>query len=183
MSSLKLAAALVAAAALGVPVAAAVRALSLSELMGITSEAAHVRILAKDSFASDWPVQGAVWTRLSVQGQSLRTGEPLQTEVVFLGSHDPRDGYGTSEMPTLQDTRVGQEAVIFYFTDPDMPGQRNRVFDLSGVYRVEQAFGEPVVVGKGEGLAFPDNLKLKDARELVRRTHLELLAAQAGAGK
>lgn len=183
MRSVKLAVALAAVAALVLPVAAAVRALTLPELMGITTDTAHVRILAKDTFASDWPVSGVTWTRLEVEGVSLRTGEPLRTEVVFLGSHDPRDGYGTSEMPALQDTRVGQEAVVFFFHDPQMPGQRNRVFDLSGVYRVEKAFGEPVLVGKGEGFAFPENVKLKDAGALVRKTHLELLAAQAGAGK
>jgi hypothetical protein len=182
MRSPRLAAALLAAAALAVPVTAAIKALTLPELMSITTDTAHVRILSRSTFRSDWPVEGATWTKLAVQGESLRTGQAVATEVVFLGSHDPRDGWGTSEMPTLQDTRVGQEAVVFWFRDPDMPGQPNRVFDLSGVYRVEQGFGEPVLVGKGEGAAFVTNVKLQDARALVRKTHLEL-AAQAGAGK
>jgi hypothetical protein len=172
-----------AAAALAVPLTAAIKAMTLSELMGITSDTAHVRILEKSSFRSDWQVPGAAWTKLKVQGTSLRTGEPVDTELVFLGSHDPADHYGTSEMPTLQDTRVGAEAVVFFAKNADMPGQPNQVFDLGGVYRVEKGFGEPVVVGKGEGFAFPENAKLADVGALVRKTHLELLAAQAGAGK
>ncbi len=183
MRSPKFVVAILAAAALAVPVTAAIKAMSLSELMGITTETAQVRILEKTSFSSDWPIENVTWTKLKVQGESLRTGQPVTAELAFLGSHDPADHYGTSEMPTLQDTRVGAEAVVFWFKNPDMPGQLNQVFDLGGVYRVEQGFGEPVVVGKGEGFAFPENAKLADVRELVRKTHLELLAAQAGAGK
>lgn len=180
----KLAWAALGMAALAVPTFAAIKAMTLSELMGITTDTVHVHILAKSTFHSDWPMAGVVWTKLTVQGESLRTGAPVTTDVVFLGSNDPADNYGTSEMPTLQDTRVGGEAVIFFNgQDVDMPGHLNRVFDLSGVYRVERSFGAPVVIGKGEGLAFAENVKLDDARTLVHQTHLALLAAQAGAGK
>jgi hypothetical protein len=81
-------------------------------------------------------------------------------------------------MPTLQETRVGAEAVVFFQHDLEMPGQLNRVYDLSGVYRVEKSFGSPVVIGKGEGFAFPENLKLTEARSQIRATHLALQAAQ-----
>ena len=170
------------AAVLAVPALAAIKALSLSELRTLNSEAAQVRILARSSFASDYPLAGVVWTRLQVEGVSLRTGEPVATEVVFLGSHEPQDGYGTSEMPTLQDTRVGGEAVMFWFRDEAMPARLNVVSDLTAVYRIERGFGEPVLVGKGPGLAFPENVKLADAAGAIRATHLEL-ARQAGAGK
>jgi hypothetical protein len=171
-------------ALVAVPAIASIKAMTLKELMGITTDVAHVRILDKQSFALDWPMEGAVYTRLTVKGVSLRTQQPVEADVVFLGSHDAADQFGTSEMPTLQDTRVGSDAVIFYFNDPEMPGRLNRVFDLSGVYRVEQAFGAPVVIGKGEGLAFPENVKLDDARNLVRAAHLELqLESQPKAGK
>ena len=162
---------------------AAVKALSLSELMEITSDVAHVRITAKASVQADYPYAGCTWTKLSVQGESLRTGEPVQTELLFLGSHEAADRFTISEMPTLQDTRVGGDALVFFWKDPELLGGANRIFDLSGVYRVEKGFGEPVVVGKGEGFAFPENAKLADVGALVRKTHLELLAAQAGAGK
>jgi hypothetical protein len=178
----KIAVAVLGAAVLAVPSPAAIKALTLSELMTINTEAAQVRILEKSSFASDYPLAGVVWTKMKVQGVSLRTGEPVTTEVVFLGSHEPQDGYGTSEMPTLQDTRVGGEAVMFWFRDEAMPAKLNVVSDLSAVYRIEKGYGEPVLVGKGEGLAFPVNIKLVDAAAKIRATHLEL-ARQAGQGK
>jgi len=162
-----------------VPCVAAIKAMTLGELMQITTDTAHVTITGASTFRLDWPLPGAVWTRLSVQGESLRTQQPVSTDVVFLGSHDPADSFGVSEMPTLQDTRVGAEAVIFWYSDPEMAGQPNRVFGLDGVYRVESSFGAPVVIGKGEGSAFPENVKLDDVRAAVRATHLAL-AQQSG---
>jgi hypothetical protein len=182
MRNLRTATAFLGAALLVVPSLAAVKALTLAELMTVNTEAARVRILGKSSFASDYPLAGVVWTRLVVEGVSLRTGEPVATEVVFLGSHDPRDGYGTSEMPALQDTRVGGEAVMFWFRDEAMPARLNVVSDHTAVYRVERGFGEPVLVGKGEGLAFPENVKLAEAAARVGATHVEL-ALRAGQGK
>ncbi|MBM3984120.1 MAG: hypothetical protein FJ296_00285 [Planctomycetes bacterium] len=161
---------------------AAVKALSLSELMEITSDVAHVRITAKASVQADYPYEGCVWTKLSVQGESLRTGEPVQTELLFLGSHDAGDRFTISEMPTLQDTRLGGDALVFFWKDPELLGGANRIFDLSGVYRVEKGFGEPVVVGKGEGFAWSENVKLTAARDQVRAAH-HALAAKAAAGK
>ncbi len=161
---------------------AAVKALTLSELMEITTDVAHVRITAKSSVAADYPYAGCVWTKLAVQGESLRTGQPVRTELLFLGSHDAADRFTISEMPVLQDTRVGGEALVFFWKDPALLGGANRIFDLSGVYRVEQGFGEPVVVGKGEGFAWSENVKLSAASGLVRAAHLAL-AAKAAAGK
>ena len=179
----KIALAALGAAALAVPTFAAIKAMTLSELMEVTNDAVHVKILEKSSFRADVPTQGVVWTKLKVQGESLRTGEPVNTEVVFQGSHDAADNYGTSEMPTLQDTRVGGEAVIFYGKMESLPGQPNVAFNLAGVYRVEKGFGAPVVIGKGEGMAFAENVKLDDASKLIRKTHLELQAAKPAAGK
>ncbi len=169
-------------ALVAVPAGAAIKALTLVELMDITSDAVHGTITARSTFHLDWPYEGCVYTKLTVKGESLRTLEPVTTDVVFLGSQDPADEFAVSEMPTLQDTRVGGEAVVFYYSDPDMPGaQRQRVFDLSGVYRVEQAFGTAVVAGKGEGFAFPENVKLADVRLAVRAAHVELVQKhQAG---
>jgi hypothetical protein len=172
-----LAAALLGTALLAVPVLAAIKAMTLAELMEVTTDAVQVRIVDKSSFALDYPFEGAVYTKLTVEGESLRTGAPVSTSVVFLGSHDPADHYGTSEMPTLQDTRVGNEVVIFHARDEQFPGGANVVHNLASVYRVEQTFGIPVVIGKGEGAAFTDNIRLADARALVKTTHQSLQAA------
>jgi len=166
-----------------VPLGAAVKAMNLSELMGITHETALVHIVDKTTFQSDVPFEGAVFTRLTVKGESLRTGEPVSTQVIFLGSHDPADAFASSEMPTLQDTRVGSDAILFMYRDDSMAGAPMRVASHADVYRVEQSFGTQVVIGKGEGAAFPENVKLLEARERIRTTHLALQAAKASAGK
>jgi hypothetical protein len=167
-------------ALVAVPVIASIKAMTLKELMSVTTDVVDVHIVAKDSFKLDWPMEGAVYTRLSVEGVSLRTQEPVKTDIVFLGSHEPADQFGTSEMPTLQDTRVGSQAVIFFGKDQDIPGRLNVAYGLHCIYRVEEAFGAPVVIGKGEGFAFTENLKLDDVRTQVRAAHLELQAEQAG---
>jgi len=162
---------------------AAVKALTLSELMEITTDTAHVHITARSTVHLDYPYEGVVWTKLAVEGESLRTGAAVKTDLMFLGSHDAADRFTISEMPTLQDTRTGGEAVVFWWDDPELAGGAHRVFDLSGVYRVEQAFGAPVVIGKGEGFAWSENVKLADAGTQVRQAHLDLQAKQAAAGK
>ena len=167
-------------ALVAVPALASIKAMTLKELMAVTTEVVDARIVAKRSFKLDWPMEGAVYTSLSIEGTSLRTQEPVKTDVVFLGSHDPADQFGTSEMPTLQDTRVGSQAIIFFAKDQDIPGRLNLAYGLHCVYRVEEAFGAPVVIGKGEGFAFPDNRKLDEVRAEVRATHLELAAEAAG---
>jgi len=162
---------LLAAVLLAVPVAAAIRALTLGEMLGITHDTVLARITAKTTFAVPYPFEEAVWTRLTLQGESLRTGQPFAGTVVFLGSHDPADQFGTSEMPTLQDTRVGQSAVVFFEKDVAFPGgTANVAHNLAYVYRVEDGFGTPVVIGKGEGAAFPENIKLADVRAQVLAT-------------
>jgi len=163
-----------------VPAIAAIKAMTLKELMSITTDVVDAHIVAKSSLRLDWPMEGAVYTKLTIEGTSLRTQEPVKTDVYFLGSHDPADQFGTSEMPTLQDTRVGSEAIIFYGKDKEIPGRLNLVYGLHCVYRVEEAFGAPVVIGKGEGFAFPENIKLDDVRTQVRATHLALQAEQVG---
>jgi len=166
------------------PIGAAIKAMTLAEMMEITTDVAHVQIIEKSSFRLAHPFPEAVYTELAVKGTSLRTGKAVETTLVFLGSHDPDDQYGVSEMPTLQDTRVGSEVVVFFHRDTAFPGERNVLFNLGAVYRVEKTFGRPVVIGKGEGFAFPENVKILDARTQVRATHLALQAAQADqAGK
>ena len=59
------------AALLSVPAVAAIKAMTLAELMAMSSDVLHVRIVAKDSFRLDWPFEGAVYTRLTVDGESL----------------------------------------------------------------------------------------------------------------
>ncbi len=166
-------------ATIAVPVSSAIKAMNLEELMSITNDVVSGTILDKDSIELDHPGDGAVYTRLTVKGESLRTGKKGTWELVFHGSHDPADRYIMSEMPTLQDSRVGGEIVVFFEVDKKLD-DRNHAHSWANLYRVEKGFGEPVVIGKGEGAAFEKNTRLVDVRERVATTHAALLKKQAG---
>jgi hypothetical protein len=183
MRMLKSAAVLLGVALIAIPAGAAIKAMTLAEAMEVNSDVLHGRIVSKTTVKTDRPLEGMVYTHMTVEGESLISGEKLTKELVFLGSHEPGDAYGTSEMPTLQDTRVGADAVILYAIDATGEKPVNVVHDYSSVYRVETAFGSPVVIGKGEGFAFPENVKLSDARAQIVKTNAEIQAAKAKAGK
>ena len=158
-------------ALLVVPVGAAIQAMSLYEYMNVTNETLHGTIVSKETFKSDYPDVGTVYTRLVVEGDAWRSEKPMTTEVVYMGSHDPKDRYFVSEMPEFRDVRVGNEVSVFWGEDERLAGGARVIWNLSGVYRIERGFGEPVVIGKGEGFAFVENIKLDDARSRVRSTH------------
>lgn len=177
----KCALAFAAAALLALPVTAAIKALSLSELMEVTHDAVVGTIVARDTVRLDHPWQDALYTRLTIEGESVRTGTPGTWQVVFHGSHEASDEYGISTMPTLQDSRVGGQTLVFTMEHPMLPGQ-HLVANWGTLYRVEQGFGESVVVGKGEGMAFAENTRLADARTAIRTVHAELQRAPKAPG-
>jgi len=169
-----------AALALSAPAAAAIKALSLPELMSITNDTVDGQIVSSETFRVDDPdYEGVVFTRLTIVGESMRTGEKVSTKVVFRGSHDPADGYATSEMPALNDVRVGGRAVFFIENRDAYVAGPNVVWNFANVFRVESVAGNPVVMGKGQGAAFPENLTLASAREQVRTVHLSLEAQKS----
>lgn len=171
----KWACALAVAAIAVLPLGAAIKAMTLKELMEITTDVVQAKIVGKDTLTMDRPYEGAVYTQLHIQGVSLRTGEKVDQVVVFHGSHDLGERYVISEQPELQDVRVGSEGV-FFIADETLPVAHHLLHNWASVYRVERGFGEPVVMGKGEGSAFEKNVKLVDARERVRSAHLQIEA-------
>jgi len=178
MRILKSASVLLGIAMVAIPAGAAIRAMTLKETMEYNSDVLQAVIVRKTTMKTDLPLQGMVYTHMTVIGESLITGEHVTKELVFLGSHDPADSCASSEMPTLQDTRVGGEAVIMYSHDTSGAEPVDVVFGFHDVYRIELAFGTQVVIGKGDGFAFPENVKLTDARAQILKTHAEILAAQ-----
>ena len=163
-------------ALLVVPVGASIQAMNLHDYMHVTNETLHGTIVSKETFRSDHPEAGTVYTRLVVEGDAWRSEQPMTVEVVYMGSHDPKDRFFMSEMPEIRDVRLGNEVVVFWGEDEGLGA--HVVWNLSGVYRVERGFGEPVVIGKGEGSAFPENVKLADARSRVKSTHALIQAEQ-----
>lgn len=161
------------------PVSAAIKAMTLKELMQITHDTVQGTVVSSRSVSMDRPYAGAIHTELTIQGVSLRTGEPVEQTVLFFGSHTEGERGYMSEQPDLADVRVGRQSLFFIANELE-PTAHQRVHNWAGVYRIEQGFGEAVVIGKGEGTAFDSNVKLSVARERVRDTYAELQAeAQA----
>ncbi len=161
---------------------ASIRPMSLKEYMSISHEVLHGTIVAKETFRSDEPLPETVYTKLTIQGDALRGGMRGETtEVIFMGSHDPKDDFVHSEAPDLRDTRIGGEVVVFYFDDDQIHDKvdrgQNIVDNWQGVYRVERGFGVPVIIGKGDGYAFPANTRLDEAVRRIEDTH-ELIKAE-----
>ena len=169
---------LVALGLLALPVTASIKALNLEETLEIHSDVVHGTIVSKDTLVLDHPEAGSVYTRLTIEGESVVTGSKATTTAVFMGSHDPADRFNHSEMPELKDTRVGNEVLVFTFADERLGG-RNLIYNLGGVFRVERGFGEAVVIGKGEGFAFAANTRLDEATRSVRDTWEVVLAKRA----
>jgi len=167
----------VVAAVAALPIGAAIKAMNLSEVMSITDDVFVGTIIGKESVTLDHPWSGAIYTKLTVEGDSLRSGKAQIKEVVFHGSHDPSDDYMVSEMPELKDTRMGGQVMVLSNTSKELGGL-NVVYSLAGAYRIESGFGDAVVIGKGDGFAFEKNAKLSSVRAAVRTTH-EALAKKA----
>lgn len=170
---------LAAIAVLAVPLHAGIKAMNLAQLMEITTDAVHVQVVEKSVHPIDLEGVPAVYTKLTVVGESIRRGEPVSMELMFLGSHDPKDECMFSEMPELQDVRVGAETVLFVDVDPKRFDGMPVVHNLANAFRVENAFGSKVVIGKGKGMAIATNTKLTELRETVRDMHIQLEAAKA----
>ena len=170
-------------ALVALPVGASVKLMNLHEYMGITVDTVHGHITAKQTFRSDWPEADTFFTKLTIEGRSVRLGgEARSFEVVFMGSHDPADDFYHSEAPQPQDVRLGNEVVVFFARQPKLlpeQGGVNYMWAHDAVYRVERAFGEPVLVGKGEGFAFGANTRLGDALTRISDTHQLILAERA----
>lgn len=167
--------ALVVAAVVALPVGAAIKAMNLGELMSITDDAVYGTIVKSESIRLDAPWPNAVYTQLTVEGESLRTGEAGVFEMVFHGSHERSDDYVISEMPALQDVRRGGKTVVFFEKDVADVAGKNVVHNWANLYRVEQVFGAPVLVGKGEGSAFELNASLEEVRTRVSSAHADIL--------
>ena len=170
-----------AVALVALPVGASIKAMNLEETLELHTDVVQGTIVSKDTVVLDHPWEGSVYTRLTIEGTSLLTGETGTTEALFMGSHDPKDRFFHSEMPELKDVRLGNEVLVMIGRHADVESVKhlNILFNLGSVYRIERGFGEPVVIGKGEGFAFSGNVRLTQARTAIEETHQAILAKRA----
>jgi hypothetical protein len=156
--------AFVAAASIAV---AQIERLDLAQMVSKSDNAVFGTITNKEVFRIDHPRDGVelYFTSLTIQGRSLRTGDPLTVDVAFAGGFvDDRHGVYNSKAPSADDTRIGNKVVVFYKWTDNMGGDlaANSIYAAhGGIYRTfETPKGATVVQGRGEGYAVAANVEL-----------------------
>lgn len=167
-------------AAVGLVSTAQIERLDLTKMVDRTDNTVVGEIVSKKVFRIDHPVAGPelFFTTLTVRGRSLVSGKLLHAEVTYPGGFiSPEEGVYNSEAPTEDETRIGNEVVVFYFWNDNMGGDvAGNMLQAShgGIYRVAKTTQGHVVLGKGDGYAIDKNWKLTALDQEVTRLHDQL---------
>ena len=159
---------------------AQIQRLDLTQMVAKTDDSLVGEIIAKKVFRVDHPVDGPemYFTTITVRGRSLVEGRVVQAEVTYPGGFiSPEEGVYNSEAPTEDETRLGNEVVVFYFWNDNMGGGvAGNMLQAShgGIYRVVKTVQGHVALGKGDGYALDKNWKLVDLDQEVTRLHDQL---------
>jgi hypothetical protein len=155
-------AALLAIATAAVSVAQIER-LTLDQMVAKTDNSVLAEITYKHVFRVDHPIDGPelYFTRLTLQGESLETGQPITVDVTFPGGFvDEENGVHNSEAPSDDDVKIGNVVVAFYKWSDNMGGDvaANALYaSHGGLYRTVDGPTGTVVLGRGEGYAIESN--------------------------
>lgn len=159
---------------------AQIERLSLDQMIAKTDNSVVGEIVAKKVFRVDHPVDGPdlFFTSLTVRGRSMVDGQVVLAEVTWPGGFiSAEEGVYNSEAPTEDETRIGNEVVVFYFWNDNMGGAvAGNMLQAShgGIYRVVKTSQGHVTLGKGAGYAIEKNWKLVDLDQEVRRIHEQI---------
>lgn len=146
---------------------AQIERLDLSQMIAKTDNSMVGEIIASKVFRIDHPVDGPqlYYTTLTVRGRSLVDGKTLTVPVTFPGGFiNPEEGVHNSEAPAADETRIGNEVVVFYKWSDNMGGDvaGNALYaSHGGIYRVVKSGQQFVTLGKGQGYAIDKNWTLK----------------------
>ena len=150
--------------------------MTLEELMQISSGVIEGQIVSKDVVRMDWAdMQDLTFTRLTISGEDLATGNPATREIYYMGGVWNGKLDSPTTAPRESQTRVGARVVAFYWFDPVLTTQgANKIFCYANIFQVQQASGEPTVIGLGAGTAVSQNVKLSILSTEVKSIHRKL---------
>lgn len=153
---------------------AQIERLTLSQMVQRTDDGVQGRIVEREVFRVDHPVDGPelYYTSLLVQGESLKTGEEAQVVVTFPGGWiDRENGVDNSEAPTADETTIGREVVVFHKWTDNMGGDvsGNALYaSHGGLYTTFlNRRGDLVVQGRGPGYAIERNVSYATLKNQV----------------
>jgi hypothetical protein len=156
-------AALAIAAGVGI---AQIERLDLPKMVSKIDDAVVGKIIDKHAIRIDHPIDGPelYFTHLTIEGKSLVTGEAKTVVVTYHGGWiDAEQGCHNSEAPTEDETKQGNEVVVFYKWTDNMGGdlQANAMYaSHGGLYEVANGRNGKVVLGRGDGYAVSSNVLL-----------------------
>lgn len=159
---------------LGTSVDAQIERLDLGQMVSRTDDGIQGRIVDREVFRVDHPVDGPelYYTTLTIQGYSLKSGDEKQVTVTFPGGWiDRENGVDNSEAPTADETAVGREIVAFHKWVDNMGGDvagHALYASHGGLYTTfMNRKGDRIVQGRGPGYAIEHNLALPTLRARV----------------
>ena len=158
------------------PLSAAIKPMTLPEMMEISTGAIDGQITAKESVVIFDPADNMneIWTRLTVSGTELTTGETVTHDLYYMGGVWNGQRIFPVTSPRDYQTRVGARVVAFYWFDPSLSETgANKIFCYPNIYQVQQGSSEPTVIGLGDGAAVPYNTKLSVLSAEVKRIYAE----------
>jgi hypothetical protein len=168
LPALGLTLALVAAVAQG-----QIERLTLDQMVQKTDDAVFGEITAREVIRIDDSIDGPelYFTHLTVEGESLRTGEATTVTVTFPGGFiSETDGVWNSEAPSDDDVRLGNRVVVFEKHLANAGGGLECNFlyaSHGGLYRTAEGPDGVVVLGRGAGYAIENNTSLVDLEKAV----------------
>ncbi len=112
-----------------------------------------------------------IFTILTVEGTDLYTGQARTMEAAFLGGTHQGDSMMVTSMPAPSEYRVGNSVLVFSGPvegwGPDI--ERCVYAAMGGIFREVASKNGPVLLGKGEGFAIDQNVRLADLKIAIAK--------------
>lgn len=156
-------AALCAATSIG---AAQILRVNLQQMIERTDDALVGKIIKREVIRIDHPVDGPelYYTHMTVEGRSLVDNDEETVVVTFRGGFiDEDQGVWNSEAPSEDDVKIGNRVVVFYKWVDNMGGDlaaNALAGGHGGLFRTVEGRKGTVVLGRGDGYAVSNNIKL-----------------------
>ena len=152
---------------------AAIERLTLEQMVQKTDDALFAEITASEVIRIDSEVDGPelYFTHLTLEGESLTTGEPATVVVTFPGGFvSETEGVWNSEAPSADDQKIGNRVVAFYKHLDNAGGGLECNFlyaSHGGLFRTVEAPNGTVVLGRGDGYAVDANITLESLTKAI----------------
>jgi len=112
-----------------------------------------------------------IFTILTVEGTDLYTGQARTLNAAFLGGTYQGDSMMVTSMPAPSEYRLGNPVLVFSGPvegwGPDI--DRCVYASMGGIFREVASKNGPVFLGKGEGFALDNNIRLADLQVAIAK--------------